>query len=675
MIARALCWWRFGLAVALLTVASTGATAQDAPFRIELEQNGRIIPVGNHEAILEPEPFVILVHLSDEQGVWLSASLESAVFEVAQRGGPFGDIFHIYKVVGEKPENADRDLDLHTNRLHYFDRGDGLMKFDEVVRDGTSFVGRRTIERFFVDGSYRELDGSPLPPLHLVFVRGSGSSETNYQVVVEHLDFIRIGFVAGATGPGAAAAGAAAAGAAVPGPEVPEAATSEPRLLQYAEDGRWGYIDAQGEWVIPPRYEFAESFREGRGPVKEDGSYGFIDASGELINALRWEIAWPFFEGRAAVRLRGRWGFVDRGGTLASELIFEELLPYSEGLAPVKVNGRWGFLDLTGQLAIDPQFDRAGQFSEGLALAEIGQRWGYIDKSGRFVVNPRYNSMFQFTEDLGPFFDGESWGYLDGEGNVVITPRFQFALPFSEGKAGVKTNDLYGYIDNTGEVVIAPRFAFVGKFSEGLAPVQIENKWGYIDSTGEMVIEPRFNDALGFEDGIARVKIGDLLTWIRADGTFVRSSPEISRYQATDGSFSYIPPPGWELVDNPGIKYKGARGPLVAGFFPSINIVDEEWSGASLDEYADLTIEEVRRALPGATMIDRGDFFTQSEDRAVRIVGEAESQYGQHLRVIWYLFDAGDRKLAVSCITLAGESSHLDELFDETMKSFRLEGR
>lgn len=106
MITRVVEFSYTSLAIALLATASTGIAAQDAPFRVELEQNGRIVPIEDHEARLRPEPFVILVHLPDERGVYLSASPDPAVYDVAQRGGPFGDIFNIYKVVGEDPQNA-----------------------------------------------------------------------------------------------------------------------------------------------------------------------------------------------------------------------------------------------------------------------------------------------------------------------------------------------------------------------------------------------------------------------------------------------------------------------------------------------------------------------------------------------------------------------------------------
>jgi hypothetical protein len=47
----------------------------------------------------------------------------------------------------------------------------------------------------------------------------------------------------------------------------------------------WGYIDTQGQWVIPPQFDFAGSFRNGLAEVQSGAKQGYIDRSGRVV----WE--------------------------------------------------------------------------------------------------------------------------------------------------------------------------------------------------------------------------------------------------------------------------------------------------------------------------------------------------------------------------------------------------
>ncbi|MDR2244607.1 MAG: WG repeat-containing protein, partial [Burkholderiales bacterium] len=56
------------------------------------------------------------------------------------------------------------------------------------------------------------------------------------------------------------------------------------------ENGRWGYINAQGEWVIPPKFKVAHAFTaNGLAKVKEESeergyeNERYINAAGETI--------------------------------------------------------------------------------------------------------------------------------------------------------------------------------------------------------------------------------------------------------------------------------------------------------------------------------------------------------------------------------------------------------
>ena len=69
-------------------------------------------------------------------------------------------------------------------------------------------------------------------------------------------------------------------------------------------DGKWGYIDTEGELVIDYTYEDAESFQNGLAAVFTDGKWGYIDTEGNLIITPRFCKATHFSKaGTASVQV------------------------------------------------------------------------------------------------------------------------------------------------------------------------------------------------------------------------------------------------------------------------------------------------------------------------------------------------------------------------------------
>lgn len=48
-----------------------------------------------------------------------------------------------------------------------------------------------------------------------------------------------------------------------------------------ANNGRWGYVNANKNWVISPRFEDAKEFKGGQAAVKMNGKWGYINKNGD----------------------------------------------------------------------------------------------------------------------------------------------------------------------------------------------------------------------------------------------------------------------------------------------------------------------------------------------------------------------------------------------------------
>ena len=54
-------------------------------------------------------------------------------------------------------------------------------------------------------------------------------------------------------------------------------------LLALEENGKWGYIDRTGKFVIPPRFDMAFRFAHGEAKVIDAGVFSYVDKSGKVI--------------------------------------------------------------------------------------------------------------------------------------------------------------------------------------------------------------------------------------------------------------------------------------------------------------------------------------------------------------------------------------------------------
>lgn len=83
-----------------------------------------------------------------------------------------------------------------------------------------------------------------------------------------------------------------------------------PKLIQ----GKFGYADAAGRIIIPPRFDGADTFSEGLAVVLDSGRFGYIDSRGDFAIPAVYRHARPFRDGHASVRFDGVWLTIDTIG-------------------------------------------------------------------------------------------------------------------------------------------------------------------------------------------------------------------------------------------------------------------------------------------------------------------------------------------------------------------------
>ncbi|MEA3443185.1 MAG: WG repeat-containing protein [Bacteroidota bacterium] len=101
---------------------------------------------------------------------------------------------------------------------------------------------------------------------------------------------------------------------------------NDERWAKVKIDGKFGMIDTNSKWVVPPIYDKIECFCNNHGiwaKVKNNGKWGFIDNTGKEVVPTQYKKVWDFCENSgnwAKVKRNRRYFFIDKNG---NEVYFE----------------------------------------------------------------------------------------------------------------------------------------------------------------------------------------------------------------------------------------------------------------------------------------------------------------------------------------------------------------
>lgn len=168
-------------------------------------------------------------------------------------------------------------------------------------------------------------------------------------------------------------------------------------LQRFEDNGKYGYKDAVGKVVIPPKYDVAYDFSEGLATVGTgyygEEKYGYIDKIGKIVIPLKYESAGNFTSGLAVVGLDSKYGLIDKAGNQVVPFKYDYIDTLTGGLTVVALGDKYGFIDQAGKEVVPLRYGLAETgYPGGLALVEQDDKWGFVDQTGKIVIPLRYDS-------------------------------------------------------------------------------------------------------------------------------------------------------------------------------------------------------------------------------------------------------------------------------------------
>lgn len=228
------------------------------------------------------------------------------------------------------------------------------------------------------------------------------------------------------------------------------------------DKGVYSFIDLNGN-IVFSGMERGFDFSDGLARVVLDGKYGYIDAEGNLVIPAKWDDAGAFNNGRAWVVSDGKVRIIDTTGNVVAECNINNIIDvseFSDGMAYVwNSQHRYGFINEEGVLVIPCTYTFAGEFQDGYTYVKNeNDKYGIIDKAGVFSVPCEWDEIRR----VGNYFRVRKYATINA-------------------KAGIGVGGTYGLIDAHGNVVLECSYSSIN-YGEGYYTVSKDTEWIIFDN-------------------------------------------------------------------------------------------------------------------------------------------------------------------------------------------------
>ena len=256
-----------------------------------------------------------------------------------------------------------------------------------------------------------------------------------------------------------------------------------------------GLISDTGKVILPPKYEYLTSLETLPARVRLNGKWGYIDLQGNEVTPIQFDAAKPFKEGFAQVGmqadeigLRKHYGFINTQGQIVIDIKYTSAsAEVSGGRVSAKLDGKTKFLDMQGQEVCEKKYDYVGPIEHGLAVLRHKGEFGVVNRNCEIVVPPDFDSIFIY-EDVIKFRTkrGKS-GHMSHAGEILFTVPYRQIHNFSEDMLMFENRGKTGFLSRDLEIAIPAKYETGYGFVNGLALVWKKGEPFYLTKNGKEI--------------------------------------------------------------------------------------------------------------------------------------------------------------------------------------------
>ena len=332
---------------------------------------------------------------------------------------------------------------------------------------------------------------------------------------------------------------------------------------------QFGFIDKFGNQQIQLMFEYAHSFSNGMAFVKKDGRYGWINSTGNFVIPNIYDLAedfivpdnyYPYLSAfyqfkfkSALVSKNGFWGAINLAGKEIVPVLYDYIAKSKNGFLVLKGNNKLcideqgslkneNYCDTTivkiamsdykyrgattisknhshnkfknkiykpSNLELTNQFDIYSKFLRK-KLTKKDNFYGLVNEDGSIFLNQVYDSIkkidyFDYHGFVG-FRNNKLHLINEIQGKAVIIQTYYTDFVYdkhADGFISVKKDNKWGIIkviDKKIVEIINIEYESIGYFSDKI-PVMKNKKWGFFDvKLGKIKIPFQYDDALYFSN-------------------------------------------------------------------------------------------------------------------------------------------------------------------------------
>lgn len=262
---------------------------------------------------------------------------------------------------------------------------------------------------------------------------------------------------------------------------------------KHAGGGMHGFVDAKGEWVIEPCYEFTYWHRDWNlGTIRNEygGPEGLIDASGRIIYHIGDYKGYRFATNSKGglvflTTMNGKEGMGNLSGQIIIPCIWKSMFIDKEerGVFVENENGFKGLLSLEGKELVPCKWKNVfySLSSEGISVEDSHGMSGLYSLNGKQIIPCKYKLIWSDATSIIVVNSEKNWGRYSYEGEILVPCEYNSVEPAAKGIYLVRRG---------GEFV-----------NEKL----VGGKYGYF-ANGKEIIPCIYDEATVFNNGVATVK-------------------------------------------------------------------------------------------------------------------------------------------------------------------------